>query len=101
MIAKTIKTFDLEGEFADDSFALLTRLNAEKSLGHMMRDNGYLPVLDLDPIWSTSYDSGNDKWHFAIYMYGTYVGKRRSWEYEGVSQNKLIPRITRQSTSDL
>ena len=101
MLPKTIKPFSLDGEFADDSFAMLTRVNAEKTLIHMVKDKGYLPVLDLDPIWFTSYDAVNDRWHFDMVVYAAYVGKRKSWEYQGISQNKLIPLNTRQHISSL
>ena len=91
---KLIKPFWLEGEFIDDSHAIYAKVNAEKTIGHSMRDKGYLKVLDLDPFWVIRYDQADNKWFFDMTIYGIYVGKRKAWQYEGVSQGKLIPRNT-------
>lgn len=92
---RTIKPFTLDGEFADDSIALNTRVSSENFLEKSMRDKGYIKVLDLDPIWHTWYDALEDRWFFEMAIYGIYVGKRKSWQYEGITQGKLIPRNTR------
>lgn len=99
-VTRNIKTFGFDGEFIDDSHAMYARVNAEHTLNHMMRDKGYVKVLDLDPVWIVQYDSKEDKWLFSIRAYGVYVGKRKSWQYEGITQGKLIPRNTPQPTSN-
>lgn len=96
---KPIRPFQLEGEFIDDSHALLTRVKAERHIDHMMREKGYVRCLDLDTAWHVSYDSLQNSWSFVIIGYGVYVGKRKSWQYEGITQGKLIPRSTRQIMS--
>lgn len=71
----------------------------ERTLDVQMRDKGYIPVLDMDPIWAVEYEPRSDQWNFAMAIYGFYIGKRKSWQYEGSSQGKLIPRSTPPTTS--
>ena len=97
---RPIKPFTCDGEFIDDSHAIYAKTTATNTLNNMMRDKGYLKVLDLDPIWFIRYDENTNKWYFEMTAYGVYVGKRKSWEFEGVSQGKLIPRNTRLLTSN-
>lgn len=96
-MTRAYKPFILEGQFIDDSFALQTRVSSENFLDKVMRDKGYIKILDIDPNWSTWYDSKKDEWFFSMTIYGTYIGKRKSWQYEGITQGKLIPRNTRQT----
>jgi hypothetical protein len=91
---KPIKPFFLDGEFLDDSQAIYAKVNAEKTINHMMRDKGYLKVLDLDPFWIVRYDEQSNKWYFDMTIYGVYMGKKKAWQFEGISQGKLIPRNT-------
>lgn len=93
---KRIKNFYLSGEFTDDSFALHTRVNAELAINYMMRDSGYVKVLELDPVWSTYYNGEQNKWTFEMTIYGMYIGKRKAKKFAGISQGKLIPRILHQ-----
>lgn len=98
---RRIKNFNLSGEFTDDSFALHTRVNAELAVNYMMRDAGYARVLDLDPVWSTYYNSQEDRWTFEMTMYGMYVGKRKAKLLSGIAQGKPVPRIMHQDISRL
>lgn len=97
---KTIKPFNLEGEFLDDSVAYLTRVTSENFLDKLIRDKGYIRALDIDPIWSTWYAYDTDQWFFSMTIYGVYVGKRKSWQFEGITQDKLIPRNTHKTISE-
>ena len=96
---KTLKLFGHDGEFLDDSVAMLSRVSAENVLSHEMRDKGYARVFDIDTFWITHYDGNQDRWFYSIRAYGIYVGKRKARDLEGWSQGKLIPRSTRQHTS--
>ena len=98
---RTIKAFGFDGEFVDDSHAMISRVHAEKNLEHMMRDKGYTKVLDIDTFWITHYDGVQNRWFYSISAYGIYIGKRKARDYSGWSQGKLIPRSTRQSTLKL
>jgi roadblock/LC7 domain-containing protein len=97
---RRIKTFGHDGEFLDDSVAMITRVAAENIVIHDMRDKGYARILDLDVGWYTQYDPRLNKWEYAIRAYGIYVGKRKARECQGWSQGKLIPRSTHQHMSN-
>lgn len=94
---RKIKIFGHDGEFLDDSVAMIARVAAENAVLHEMRDKGYVRVLDLDIGWYTQYESRLNKWEYAIRAYGIYVGKRKAKECEGWTQGKLIPRNIRQA----
>jgi hypothetical protein len=97
---RKIKTFYLEGELLDDSVIISTKDIAERTIKTDMRDKGYVPVLDIDPIWSVEYNAITDQWFFEISMHGFYAGKRKAWQYQGWSQGKMIPRPTPPATSN-
>lgn len=98
---RVLKVFGHDGEFLDDSVAMISRVSAENVLCHEMRDKGYAKVLDIDTFWITHYDGNQDRWFYSIRAYGIYVGKRKARDTEGWSQGKLIPRSIRQHTSSL
>jgi hypothetical protein len=99
ILHRKIKHFAIDGQFLDDSIALSVKEINERVLDVQMRDRGYIRALDLDPIWTTEYNPTQDEWRFRMSIYGFYIGKRKSWQYEGASQGKLIPRATPQATS--
>ena len=55
----------------------------------MMRSNGYVPHLDVDPAFSLEYKGEN--YTFLLTIYGVYVGKAKAQCYLAVSGNNLIP----------
>jgi hypothetical protein len=75
---------------SSDSAMISTRSEVERVILQHMRDNGYIPVLDIDPAFSVSYNEQHDRWFFKITIHGIYVGKRKSWKYEGVSNGKFM-----------
>lgn len=95
---RKIKTFYIDGQFIDDSVMAQVKEINERVLNVQMRDRGYVPVLDMNPVWAVEYDPRANEWKFAMSMYGFYIGKRKSWQYEGSSQGKLIPRSTPPTT---
>lgn len=95
-----IKAFCIEGQFINDAVAQAIKSMNERTLDVQMKDAGYVRVLDLDPHWSTQYNGSDDTWSFKMTMYGSYVGKGKSWQYEGSWQGKLIPRSIPQTTSN-
>jgi hypothetical protein len=92
---KNIKKFAIEGEFIDDSMIPTTRVQFESLLVGDMRSRGYVPVLDIAPLWSTEYNQVRDIWMFGLSVYGVYIGKRKAKECEGLSDGKLLPRSIR------
>lgn len=90
-MARRIHQISIDGEFLSDAHMSKTRKQYEKLLLDEARDNGYVPVLDLDTNWSPAYDSPEDRWYFSLTMYIMYVGKKKAYEYEGFTNNCLIP----------
>ena len=93
---KPIKRFQVRVEFLDDSDMVRIKHQYESMLTHQMRDKGYLRILDIDTNFSVEFDGTT--WMFLMTLYGTYVGKKKAWQYEGTTQGKLIPRIIAQHT---
>ena len=94
---KNIKKFQVRVEFKDDSDMIRIRAQYESLLTQDMRGKGYLRVLDLDPSFSVEFNG--ETWVFLMTLYGVYVGKKKAWQSEGITQGKLIPRNILQSTS--
>jgi hypothetical protein len=90
-MARKIHPLTIDGEFLDDSKMSETRAKYESVLLEQARENGYVPVLDLDTSWSPTYYSDEDRWFFSLTLYVIYVGKKKSYEYEGFTNNCLIP----------
>ncbi len=62
-----------------------------------MRGKGYVRVLDIDPAFSVEFTG--ETWKFLMSIHGVYVGKKKAWQSEGITQGKSIPRSTRQHIS--
>jgi hypothetical protein len=97
MTHKTIKRFQIKVEFLDDSDMIRVKNQYLNLLDNQMKDKGFVRVLDIDPAFSVEFTG--ETWKFLLTVHGVYVGKRKSWQSEGMSQGKLIPRSTRQSMS--
>lgn len=95
---KNIKRFQVKVQFKDDSDMIRVRAQYESLLTQDMRGKGYIRVLDLDPSFSVEFDG--ETWVFLMTLYGVYVGKKKSWQSEGITQGKLIPRIMPQHISN-
>ena len=89
---KPIKRFQVRVEFLDDSDMVRIKHQYESMLTHQMRDKGYLRVLDIDTNFSVEFDGST--WVFLMTLYGVYVGKKKAWHSEAITQGKLIPRNT-------
>lgn len=96
---KPIKRFQVRVEFLDDSDMVRIKHQYESMLTHQMRDKGYLRVLDIDTNFSVEFDGTT--WVFLMTLYGVYVGKKKAWQSEGITQGKLIPRSMPQTISRL
>jgi hypothetical protein len=91
---KTIKRFGFEGKIGDDANFARLRSQYENMIVKEMRELGYVPVLDLGPYWSTFYIREESSYDFILSIYGIYLGRRRSWEVEGISNGREITRPT-------
>ena len=97
---KPIKRFQVEVEFKQDSDMIRVRAQYESLVTHDMRNKGYIPVMDVYPHFSIDYDNENEKWKCFLTLFGTYIGKKKAWQYEGIHQGKLIQRITQTVKSE-
>lgn len=97
---RPIHKFTFGGEIVDDSALLRLRAEYQRLLIQGMRDVGCVPVLDLDTLWSTSYNQETETYDFTISMYGVYVGRRKAFSIEGMSgPGRLHPRSIPKSKS--
>ena len=92
MTHQNIKRFQIEVEFLDDSDMIRVKKQYEDLLSGQMKDSGYTRVLDIDPAFSVEFDG--QSWKFLMTIHGIYVGKKKAWQLEGITQGKLIARST-------
>jgi hypothetical protein len=90
MTHKRIKRFQIEVEFYDNAQLISLKPQYENLLIQDMRGKGYVRVLDIDPAFSIEFTG--ETWKFLMTLHGVYVGKRKAWQSEGITQSKLIPR---------
>jgi hypothetical protein len=96
MTHKRIKRFQIEVEFYDNTQLISLRPQYENLLVQDMRGKGYVRVLDIDPAFSIEFTG--ETWRFLMTLHGVYVGRKKAWQFEGITQSKLIPRTTPQAT---
>ena len=96
MIHRPIKRFQAKVKFADDSDMIRVKNQYENLLTHDMRIKGYARLLDIDPAFSVEFTG--ETWKFIMTIHGVYVGKKKAWQSEGITQGKLIPRSIHPAT---
>ena len=97
MTHRRIKRFQIDVEFQDNSQLISLRPQYENLLIQDMRGKGYVRVLDIDPAFSVEFTG--ETWKFLMSIHGVYVGKKKAWQLEGITQGKSIPRTTRRTIS--
>ena len=97
MTHKRIKRFQIEVQFHDNAQLISLKPQYENLLVQDMRGKGYIRVLDMDPAFSIEFNG--ETWKFLMTLHGIYVGKKKAWQLEGTTQNRLIPRNMPQATS--
>jgi hypothetical protein len=91
---KDLKRFPLDGQINDDSDFIRLRAQFETLIIHQMRDSGYVPVLDMGPLFSTKLEK-DGHYNFVLTVYGVYVGKKKAWTIEGMDgSGRFQPRYT-------
>ena len=98
MTHRRIKRFQIDVEFHDNAQLISLRPQYENLLIQDMRGKGYVRVLDIDPAFSVDFTG--ETWKFLMSIHGVYVGKKKAWQSEGITQGKSIPRTTRQTISN-
>jgi hypothetical protein len=86
---RPIKRFEQSGDIHDDKYFNRVRLDNIRFLVTIMRNRGYVPVFDLEPLFSTHW-TGNH-YTFRLSVYGVYVGRKKAEWVAGVTGNKLVP----------
>lgn len=92
-----IKKFFYDGELSDDDNIVETKERLIHHLETQMRDNGFVPVLDMDPQFTLDYKPEDEKYIFDLSIYGVKVGVQQSWQISGVMNGKPIMRHTVQT----
>ena len=85
---KRIKRFELVGVIADDSFILRMKEEYIRLVSDLMKDEGYVQRIDIDPDWSVSYEDNH--YNFILSVYGSYIGKREAACIDGLDKNRPI-----------
>lgn len=80
----------MEFEISDASEAFHKRDEWERHMLQNMTDKGYVPVLDIPPQVMTKYDQNADTLLYRITIQAIYVGKKKSKEFVGICQGKLM-----------
>jgi hypothetical protein len=86
---KKIKEFHIDGLIEDDAAIPKIRERYEHILVDMMRSQGYVPHLDIEPAFSLEYQE--DRYKFLLTIYGVFIGRAKAQCYLAVSGNNLIP----------
>lgn len=92
---KKIKRFSLDGQILDDIFIPRMKEEYVRLLADMMKDEGYVMRIDIEPDWSLSYQGTH--YDFILSVYGSYIGKRNASCIDGLDKN--TPIYTQQSKS--
>jgi len=87
MTHRKIKRFQIEVQFDDNSRLISLRPQYENLLTQDMRGKGYVRVLDIDPAFSVEFTG--ETWRFLMSIHGVYVGKKKAWQLEGITQGKV------------
>ena len=98
MTHRKIKRFQIDVEFQDNAQLISLRPQYENLLVQDMRGKGYVRVLDIDPAFSVEFTG--ETWKFLMSIHGVYVGKKKAWQLEGITQGKSIPRTIHQRISN-
>lgn len=91
MSDQIIRRFMKSGTIADDMYFPQLRETYRKLVETEMRDLGYVPLYDIDPVFRTWMVDESVHYHFSYSMQGVYIGEDKSWKIKGVADNKQIP----------
>lgn len=89
MTDKMIRRFRMEGTLIETAMAQ-AQGTARLTLTQMMRDEGFVPLLDLDPVFKTSY-IGGEMYEFSLTLHGVFVGREAACVIIGMLDGKLLP----------
>lgn len=85
--------FSLDGEIADTNI-VQQRERLIEFVENCMREEGAVPVLDLDPQFTLDYDSATEVYKFYLTVYGVYLGKEEAWQVSGTTSGTKTKKYT-------
>lgn len=80
--------FAMEGEISDRNI-VQQKERLVQALEAQMKDEGCIPVLDMDPHFTLDYSPDSETYQFTLSIYGTYEGQD-AWLYGGKMFGKRI-----------
>lgn len=89
-----IKKFALTGSINDEVNVVEAKERMVHFLETQMREQGHVPLLDMDPQYTQQFDPSNDEYEFILSVYGVYVGEDAAWDTAGVMSGKTITKST-------
>lgn len=93
-----IQRFNLNGEMSDNN-VVQQRERLVEFVESMMRDQGYVPALDLEPQFTLNFNEQNEQFIFALSVYGVPIEKSKTWQVGGILSGKEIPKYTPKNKS--
>lgn len=87
-----ITRYSREGEI-DDNNLVESKSRLVHDLEIEMRDDGYVPALDLDPQFTLDYRPETGTFNYALTVYGISIGEQ-SWQVAGIMSGKTIMKYT-------
>lgn len=84
-----IRPFVAEGAVKDPGHLINKQPYEENRLREIMRNKGYVPVLDITPTVETEFLEKKGTFRYAITVFGTKASN--PWEWEGWLSGRLIP----------
>ena len=87
-----IKRFPLEGAITDALNVVEHKERLISFIEGAMRDEGYVPLLDMEPHFNQRFDVEGEHFEFKLSVYGVFVGKEESWGIAGVMSGNKIPK---------
>ena len=76
---RKIKPMTLPGTFGEEA-KFKARDKFQIVLEEQLRERGYVPVIDRNTEWYTSWDEEREIYNFELVMYGVYVGAKKARE---------------------
>lgn len=89
-----VKRFALTGEITSGTF-VSARDALIKEVEDSMRDEGFVPVLDLNPQFTRTFNPETETFEFELSVYGAYVGEETAWDVGAWTNGTLTERSTR------
>lgn len=90
-MSDVIEPFEMSGQMAETNIEE-EKSRLEKFVNDSIHDEGYVPVLDIDPQWYLHYNHDTNVYDFTLTIYGAKV--KDAWKYAGMMDGKLIEKYT-------